>query len=75
MKSAKPFILDNYNNQMEMKKLKRIKYFTKVLLELGSWSFSEEEVSSCANITAAVEKIILWDKELPTYREGDVVHI
>ena len=30
---------------------------------------------SCANITDAAEKLIVWHKELPTYREGDVVYI
>ena len=60
---------------MNLKKLKRIKYFTKALLELRAWSFSEEEVSRCANIKAAVENIIVCHKSLPTYREGDEVYI
>ena len=58
-----------------MKKLKRIKYFTKSLLEIRAWVFSEEEVSSCANITAPEEKLIVRHKALPTYREGDAVYI
>ena len=58
-----------------MKKLKRKKYFTRKILELGDQGFSEEEVISCANITAAVEKLILWHKALPTYIEVDVVYI
>ena len=28
-----------------------------------------------ANITALVEKLIVWHKALPTYREGDMVWI
>ena len=58
-----------------MKKLNRIKYFTKALQELRSWGFSEEEVNSCANIKSAVENLIVWHKSLPTYREGDEVYI
>ena len=50
-----------------------IKYFTEVLLELRDWCFSEEEVISCDNITDAVEKMIVWHKSLPTYREGNTV--
>ena len=65
---AKPFIPDKYNNRMNLKKLKRIKYFTKALLELIARVFSEEEVRICANITASVEKLIVWHKALPTYR-------
>ena len=53
---------------MNLKKLKRIKYFTKALLELIARVFSEEEVRICANITASVEKLIVWHKALPTYR-------
>ena len=29
----------------------------------------------CANITAAVEKLIVLHKSMTTYREGDVVYI
>ena len=58
-----------------MKKLKRKNYFTKELLELVYQGFSEEEVSSCANITSTVEKIIVWQKVLHTYIEGDGVYI
>ena len=50
---------------MELKKLKRIKYFIKALLELIYQGFSEEEVSSSANITDTVEKLVLWHKSLP----------
>ena len=60
---------------MELKKLKRIKYFTKALLELRDGGFIEEEVSICANITDAVEKLILCHKALSHYREGDAVYI
>ena len=59
VKPEKSFIPDQYNNLMELKKLKKINYFNKELLELRSWGFSEEEVSSCANITATVEKLIV----------------
>ena len=54
MNPAKSFIPDKYNNMMELKKLKRKKYFTKALLELSAWGFIEEEVSSCTIITAEV---------------------
>ena len=37
VKSDKSFIPDKYNNQMELKKLKRIKYFSKALLEIRAW--------------------------------------
>ena len=60
---------------MNLKKLKRIKYFAKTLLELRDWGFSEEEVSSCANTTSVVDKLIVWNRALPTYREGDEVYI
>ena len=53
---------------MELKKIKRKKYFTKAPLELGDWGCSEEEVSICYNITAAVEKIIVLHKATTTYR-------
>ena len=49
--------------------------FTKELMELGSWSFSEEEASSYSNITAAVEMLVVWHKAMPTYREGGTVYI
>ena len=32
-------------------------------------------MTSCENITSAVEKLIVWHKVLTTYREGDVVYI
>ena len=32
-------------------------------------------MSSCVNITDAVEKMIVWHKVLPTYREGDEMYI
>ena len=60
---------------MNLKKLKRIKYFTNALLELRAWGFSEEEVRSCSNIKAEVKKLIVWHKALSTYREGDEVSI
>ena len=44
-------------------------------MELGARGFSEDEVSSCANITSEVEKIILLHREINTYREGDAVYI
>ena len=75
MKIAKTFIPDKYNNRMELKKLKRIKYFTKSLLELRTWGFSEEEVSRYANITSAAGNLIVWHQSLPTYIEGDSVYI
>ena len=75
VKTDKPFIPDKYNNWMELKKLKRINSFTKVLLELRDQGFSGEEVRSCANIRSSVDKIIVWHKELPTYKEGAVVYI
>ena len=56
---------------MELKKIKRIKYFTKALLELRAWGFIEEDVSSCANITAAVDNLIMWHKALNTYIKVD----
>ena len=71
VKPSKPLIPDKYNNSMNLKKFKRIKYFTKALLELRDKGFSEEEMRSCANITDAVEKLIMWHKSLSTYREGD----
>ena len=74
LKPAKLFIPDKYNNRMKLKNLKRIKYFTKALLELRAWWFIEEEVSRFANITAVVDKLILWHKEMPNYREGDIVY-
>ena len=30
---------------------------------------------SFANITSTVEKLIVWNKELHTYREGNMVYI
>ena len=45
---------------MELNKTRRIKYFTKALLEIRAQGFSEEEVSRCANINAAAENLILW---------------
>ena len=42
VKPAKPFIPDKYNNHMNLKKLNRIKYFTKAILELRDRGFSEE---------------------------------
>ena len=44
-------------------------------MELRAQVFSEEEVRSCANITATVQNLIVWHKALPAYREGDVVYI
>ena len=67
VKPAKPLILDKYNNHMSLKKLKRINYFTKALLELRAWGFSEEEVSIFSNITAAVDNLIVLQKALPPY--------
>ena len=32
-------------------------------------------MSTYANITDAVEKLIVWHKALPTYREGDTVYV
>ena len=61
-KTAKPIIPDKYNNCMNLKKLKRIKYFAKALLELRAWSFSEEEVIIFANITAELENMIMFHK-------------
>ena len=68
---AKPFIPDKYNNHMNLKKIMKIKYFTKALLELIARVFSEEEVSRCANNITAVEKLVVWQKSLPNYIEGD----
>ena len=68
VKPAKPFIPDKYNNCMNLQKIKRIKYFTKSLLKLRAWGFSEEEVIRCENITDTVENLIVWYKELITYR-------
>ena len=68
MKPANSFIPDKYINRTELNKIKRIKYFTKALLELRAQGFSEEEVSICDNITDAVEKMIVCHKALPTYR-------
>ena len=58
---------------MEPKKLKRRKYFTNALLEIGVWVFIEEELRSCANIISAVEKLIVWHKAITTYRYFDTV--
>ena len=56
MNPEKRFIPEKHNNQTE---LNMGKYFTKELLKVGSRGFSEEAVSSCANNTAAVDKIIV----------------
>ena len=42
VKPTKSLIPYKYKNWMELNKLKRIKYFTKALLELRSQGFSEE---------------------------------
>ena len=68
VKTSKPFIPYKYNNRIELKKLKMEKYFTKALVELRSWGFSEEEVNICTNITAAVEKISVRHNSMPAYR-------
>ena len=60
---------------MKLNKLKRIKYFTKSLLELRARGFSAEEVISCANIIAAVENLIVWHKSLSNYIKDDDVYI
>ena len=75
VKPAKPFISDKYNNNIELKKLKRVNYFTTALLELRSWGFSENEGISCTNIKTTVEKLTVWHKALPTYRESGDVYI
>ena len=75
MKPRKLFIPYKYNNRMELQKTKKIKYFTNALLELRYQGFSEGEVIICANSTDALEKIIVWYKEMPTYIEGDAVYI
>ena len=75
VKPVKLFIPNKYNNLMNLNKIKRIKYFTKALLEPRAWGFSEEDVSSRAKITAIVENLIVWHKALPTYREGGEVYI
>ena len=74
VKPSKPFILGKHNNRINLKKFERVKYFTKALLELSGWGFSEQDVSSCANIIAAVENLIVWHKALLTYREGYKVY-
>ena len=74
-KTAKPIIPDKYNNCMNLNKVKRIKQITKELLALRAWGFSKQEVSRCANITSAVENLIVCHKELSTYRECDAVYI
>ena len=60
---------------MNLKKLKRINFFTKALLDLRAWGFSEEEVIISANNTAAVEKLNVWHKSLTTYIAVDAVYI
>ena len=75
MDTDKPIIPYKLKNNMELNKIKRKKYFTKALLELGAQLFSEEEVRSCVNITYVADKLIVWDKELHTYIEGDAAHI
>ena len=75
VKPSKLLIPDKYNNRIELKKLERIKNFTKALLELRDQGFSDEELITCTNIKSAVEKLIVWYKALPTYREGDAVSI
>ena len=72
---AKPFISDKYNNNIELKKLKGENYFIKALLELRARGFSKEEVRICANITSMVDKLVVWHKELHTYREFYGVYI
>ena len=44
-------------------------------MKLGDWGFCKEEVIICTNITSGVEKLIVWQKSLATYREGDAVYI
>ena len=44
---------------MELNKLNRKRYYTKALLELEAWGFSEEKVKICANIIASVGKLIV----------------
>ena len=73
--SARIFIPNKYNTCMNLKKINRTKYFTKSLLEIRAWGFIAEELSSCANIIAAAEKLIMWHKSLPAYIEGDEVYI
>ena len=75
MSPDKPFIPDKYNNLMNLKKLKSIKYFTKALLDIRSQEFSKEKVGSCANITSAVDSMIVCHKALSTYIEGDYLYI
>ena len=59
MKPAKTLIPDKYNTWMELKKTNRIKYSTKALLELRYQGFIKEEVRSCANISSALDKLIV----------------
>ena len=60
---------------MELNKLNRKRYYTKALLELEAWVFSEEKVKIFANIIASVGKLIVQHKELHTTREVDVVNM
>ena len=75
MKVDKPFIPDQYNNRMELKKSKSIKYSTKSSPKLRYQGFSKEGLSSCTNIEAAAEKLSVWHKALPTYIEGCELYI
>ena len=60
--TEKPFIPDKYSNNTELKKLKSKNYSTKEILELVAWGISEEELGRCANITAAVDNLIVQHK-------------
>ena len=75
MNPDKPSIPEKDNNKTDLKTLNSKKYFTKALLELGAQGFSEEEVSSCANIITEVDKLIVGYKQIQTYIEGNTVNI
>ena len=63
------------NNQMELEKFKSAEYFPKSLLEIRAEGFSKEDAIRCSNTTDAVENRIMWQKAMPTYREGDMLYI
>ena len=65
VKPSKPLIPDKYNNRMNLKKLKRIKYSTKALLELRAQGFSEEELAAVPILQLQRRSLLCDTKHCP----------
>ena len=68
---AEAYVPDKLKGSMDLKKMKKTKYYLKVKQELKERGYTDAQVDTLPNVTAAVNLLTEWAMQQQDWREGE----